>query len=118
MDSWRVDYYVSASGNNPVSDFLDNLDKQTQSKLLRIVSNIEEYGLLSVIPHVKKLTGSPFWEIRILGKSNARVVYVVPTKTKVLLLHGFIKKTEKTPLKEIEIAQNRYKKYLLTENST
>lgn len=104
MDKWEVIYYTSPSGGNPVSDFLDSLDKQTQSKLLRIVANIEEYGLLSVIPHIKKLSGTPLWEIRVLGKSNARVIYVVPTKTKVVLLHGFIKKSNKTPSKEINIA--------------
>ena len=70
MDKWKVIYFISSSGSNPVSDFLDSLDKQTQTKLLRVVGNIEEYGLLSVIPHIKKLSGTPFWEIRILGKSK------------------------------------------------
>ena len=104
MDKWEVVYYVSSSGDNPVSDFLDDLDKQTQSKLLRIVANIAEYGLLSVVPHIKKLSDTPLWEIRVLGKSNARIIYVVPTQTKVILLHGFIKKSNKTPSKEINIA--------------
>ncbi len=109
MDKWKVVYYISASGDNPVSKFLDTLDKQTQTKLLRIVANIEEYGLLSVIPHIKKLTGTPLWEIRILGKHNARIIYVVPTHKSVLLLHGFMKKTDKTPSKEINIALERFK---------
>ena len=113
MDKWEVIYYISPSGNNPVSDFLDGLDEQTQTKLLRVVANIEEYGLLSVIPHIKKLTGTPLWEIRVLGKSNARIIYIVPTQNRILLLHGFIKKTNKTPSKEIEIANSRYKQYLL-----
>lgn len=109
MDKWNVTYYISSSGNNPVSDFLDSLDKQTQSKLLRIVANIQEYGLLSVIPHIKKLSGTPLWEIRVLGKSHARIIYVVPTQTKVILLHGFIKKSNKIPSKEINIALMRFK---------
>ncbi len=109
MDKWRVTYYISSSGVNPVSDFLDSLDRQTQSKLLRIIVNIEEYGLLSVIPHVKKLSGTPLWEIRILGKVNARIIYVVPTQTRVVLLHGFVKKSNKTPSKEIDIALTRFR---------
>lgn len=112
MDKWKVIYYISPSGSNPVSDFLDSLDQQTQSKLLRVVTNIEEYGLLTVIPHIKKLSGTPFWEIRVLGKSNARIIYAVPTRARVLLLHGFLKKTDKTPLKELEIANDRYKQYV------
>ena len=113
MDKWKVVYYISSSGDNPVSDFLDSVDQQTQTKLLRVVTNIEAYGLLSVIPHIKKLSGTPLWEIRVLGKSNARIIYVVPTKTRVLLLHGFIKKSNKTPAKEIKISFKRYKEYLL-----
>lgn len=113
MDKWKVDYYISPTGDNPVSDFLDSIDKQTQSKLLRVIANIEEYGLLSVIPHIKKLAGTPLWEIRILGKSNVRVIYIVQTRTSILLLHGFIKKAMKTPSKELEIASARYKQYLL-----
>lgn len=109
MDKWKVIYYTSPSGDNPVSDFLDGLDKQTQSKLLRIVANIQEYGLLSIIPHIRKLSDTPLWEIRVLGKSNARIIYVVPTQTKVILLHGFIKKSNKTPSKEINIALMRFK---------
>lgn len=109
MDKWKVVYYVSSSGSNPISDFLDSLDKQTQSKLLRIVANIEEYGLLSVVPHIKKLSGTPLWEIRVLGKVNARIIYVVPAQTRVVLLHGFIKKSNKTPSKEINIALTRFR---------
>ena len=109
---WKITYYTSSSGDNPVSNFLDTLEANSQSKILRILHNIQEYGINSAIPHIKKLSGTPFWEIRILGKSNARIIYVVPTKDSILLLHGFIKKTDKTPAKELEIANNRYKLYL------
>lgn len=110
---WKIAYYTSRSGDNPVSDFLDTLEKSSQSKVLRILHNIQEYGLDSVIPHTKKLSGTPFWEIRILGHDSIRVIYVVPTKFQVLVLHGFKKKTQKTPLKEIETVSRRYQEYTL-----
>lgn len=112
MDRWQIIYYTSPLGDNPISDFLDSLSQQAQSKLLRIFNYIEEYGLQSVIRHVKKLSGTPFWEIRILGRDNVRAVYVIPTALHVLVLHGFTKKSEKTPLKELEIASKRYQQYL------
>lgn len=112
MNGWKVTYYLTKNGDNPVSDFLDTLQAQPQSKLLRIFSNIEEYGLQSVIPHIKKLSGTPFWEIRLLGQDNIRVIYVVPTQLQVLALHGFVKKSQKTPTKELKIASNRYHEYL------
>ena len=114
MDTgWKIIYYTSPSGDNPVSDFLDTLEQNSQSKILRILHNIQEYGLDSVIPHIKKLTGTPFWEIRILGRNSIRVIYVVPEKFQVLVLHGFKKKTQKTPLKELETASRRYNEYVL-----
>lgn len=114
MDSgWKVTYYISPSGDNSVSDFLDTLEQNSQSKILRVLHNIQEYGLDSVIPHIKKLSGTRFWEIRILGHNSIRVIYVVPAKFQILVLHGFKKKTQKTPLKELEIASKRYHEYIL-----
>jgi len=104
----RVYYYITPRGGNPVKDFLDSLSFKQQAKILRIFQYIKIYGLHSVLPHVKKLLGTPFWEIRILGKDNLRVIYVVPKKSEVLVLHGFIKKTKKTPQKEIKTAILRW----------
>ena len=108
----KIIYYTTLRGENPVSDFLDSLSSNQQSKLLRVVVYIETYGLLSILPHVKKLVGTPFWEIRILGKDNLRVIYVSIQNNHVLLLHGFIKKKQKTPLREIQIAFERYRDWL------
>lgn len=108
-EGWQVIYYIDAQGKNPVSEFLDTLSDNQQSKILRILNNIKDYGLTSIIPHVKKLSGTPLWEIRILGGDNIRVFYVVPNRLRVVVLHGFIKKKQKTPIKEIEIALNRFK---------
>ena len=108
MDKWRVVYYNSSSGDNPVQDFLDqhpNID----AKATRVLFNIREYGLNSVIPHLKKLSGTPLWEIRILGQDSARILYITRKGKQILVLHAFIKKTNKTPSKEIKIALDRLK---------
>lgn len=103
MDTWKV-LYFKASNKNPVRLFLDTLSEKQQGKLIRIFSNIEEYGLSTAIPHIKKLSGYPLWEIRVLGKDNIRVIYAVPLSHSILLLHGFTKKTKKTSPKDIEIS--------------
>lgn len=108
---WTIVYYVSPSGDNPVSDFLDSLSENQQTKVLRILSYIKDYGLSSVIPHTKKLTGTPLWEIRILGKDNIRILYGIPLSHAVLVLHGFVKKSQKTPTKEIKTAVFRYEQW-------
>lgn len=104
----RVEYFISPRLENPVKDFLNSLTQKQKAKILRIIQNIEVYGLNSVIPHLKKLSGTPFWEIRILGKDNIRVIYIVPNKVSITLLHGFEKKTQKTSSKDLSIATKRY----------
>lgn len=115
MDRWKVTYFVSASGTNPVKDFLD-VNLKAKVKALRIFSNIEEYGLTSVIHHIKKLTGTPLWEIRILGEDSTRILYVTRSGKQILLLHAFVKKSDKTPLRDLSIALNRLREVdILTE---
>lgn len=109
MAPTNVIYYLSPSGANPFAKFLDSLNKKQQAKILRLIIQIEEYGLISIIPHVKKLSGTPLWEIRILGKDNIRTIYIAPDLKTVIILHGFIKKTQKTPSKELSIALKRYR---------
>lgn len=107
----KIIYYTTSSGENAVRSFMESLQKQDKAKIFRIIQTIEQYGITSILPHVKKLTGSPLWEIRVLGKSNIRIIYVVITEKAVLLLHGFLKKTQRTQAKEIEVASIRFKDY-------
>lgn len=107
----EVYYYTSPKGGNPFKDFLDSLSQKQQAKILRIFQIIEEYGLNLTLPYIRKLSGTPLWEIRVLGKDNFRVIYVVPKKGIVLVLHGFVKKTRKTPRKEIKTALLRWKEW-------
>lgn len=107
----EVIYYISQSGENPVKEFLESLQKNQKAKIFRIFGNIEQYGLIGLLPHVKKLSGTPLWEIRILGKDNIRVLYAAVKKDKVLILDGFVKKSQKTPIKEIDTAISRLKNW-------
>lgn len=107
MNKYKTVFYQSPSGESPVKDFLLTLTDIQQEKLIRILKYIEEYGLESVARHVRKLQGSLLWEIRILGKDNIRVLYIIPTLQIVLLLHGFIKKSQKTPIQDILTGEKR-----------
>lgn len=108
---WQVIYYISASGEIPVRDFLDTAGPKLKAKALRILLHIEEYGLQAAIGHIKKLIGTPLWEIRILGVDSARILYVTQVGKRILLLHAFYKKTQKTPQKEIAIAVRRLREH-------
>lgn len=100
--------YYSDSKHQYISDFLDSLGYKQQSKIIRVINTIEEYGLSSANPHLRKIIYTPLWEIRILGEDNIRIIYAIISNNSIILLHAFIKKDRKTPVKEINIALKRY----------
>lgn len=106
MNKCEINYFISRTGENPIRDFLDKHPK-VKVKTFYIFLNIEKYGLISAIPHIKKLKNTPLWEIKIVGKESTRILYFSESQNSILLLHAFIKKTQKTPIKEITIALKR-----------
>ena len=113
----QILYFISSSGQNPVKDFIDSLEKPSQAKILRLFQTISLYGLPTVLPHIKKLTGTPLYELRILCKDNIRFIYFAPIKERIVILHGFTKTTNKTPLRELNTALKRFQEYHLTLTS-
>lgn len=108
----KVIYYTTITEESPFKDFLDSLTFKQQKKITRVINYIESYGLTFAIPHVKKLTGTPLWEIRVLGQDNIRVFYATLLSDSILLVRGFIKKTQQTPSKEINIALNHLSEWI------
>jgi phage-related protein len=104
--SWNIEYY-SSNSNNPIEDFIRNLNYKTKAKVAYSFDLLEEFGLNLRMPHVKKLSGTPLWELRIIGKASIRFFYIAKSGKKFLILHGFIKRLQKTPKKEIRIALAR-----------
>ena len=106
-----ISYFI-INNQNPVKDFIDSLPTQNKTKIFRLFQTIEEYGLNSVLPHIKKLSNTSLYELRILGKDSIRIIYLTPNKQNIVILHGFIKKTQKTPQKELNTALKRYQQYI------
>ncbi len=107
----QIVYYTSSAGDIPVRDFLDAAAPSLKTKAFRIFMHAEEYGIQGIVPYVKKLSGTPLWEIRILGGESVRILFVTQVGRSVLLLHAFYKKTQKIPQKEITVALGRLKEY-------
>ena len=74
---------------------------------------IEEFSLDRVRePHVKHLQG-PLWEMRMKGKDGiSRAIYITATGQRVVVVRVFVKKTQKTPKREIDLALKRAKEVL------
>lgn len=111
MIRWAIDYYSSPSGGEPVQDFIDSLQEKTKTRVYNSLELLSEFGLILRMPHVKKLTGTSLWELRILGEASLRFFYIAKTGQSFLILHGFTKRKQQTPKKEIETAIRRLKEY-------
>ena len=94
--------------NETVDAELASLPADMRARLARIAELIEAVGLPSVRePHVRHMRG-PIWEIRLKGKAGiARALYITAREQRVIILRAFVKKTEKTPSGEIELALQR-----------
>lgn len=111
-EKWKILLYRTIQGDSPVKEFIDSLELKAQSKVFDALNLLESFGIRLGSPHVKKLTGTPFWELRILGADSIRVLYIAITGKTFLILHGFKKKKDKTPPREIAIAQGRLKEHI------
>jgi phage-related protein len=91
-----------------VGEELEALPPDMQARFRRIVELIQGYGLERVHePHVKHLEGA-LWEMRMKGKDGiSRAVYVTVRGRRVVVVRVFVKKTLKTPRRELEIALQR-----------
>jgi phage-related protein len=91
-----------------VREELEALPPDMQARFRRLVELIQGYGLERVHePHIKHLEG-PLWEMRMKGRDGiSRAVYVTAKGRRVVVVRVFVKKTQKTPRREIEIALER-----------
>lgn len=96
--------------NEAVDRELDELPPDLRARFVRITRLIEDLGLPRVgSPHVRHVKES-VWEIRIRSKTGiARALYVTTNPQRVVVLRVFVKKTEKIPVRELNVAQERAK---------
>jgi phage-related protein len=89
---------------------LDALPVDMRARFERIVNLIRAHGLEKVRePYVKHLENK-LWEMRLKGRDGiARSIYVTASGKRVVVLRTFVKKTEKTPKQELELARQRAK---------
>ena len=101
--AWMVEFL-----DEDVLAALSVLPYDIRASFERIVHLIEAHGLERMRePYVKHLEG-PMWEMRMRGRDGiARAAYVTATGRRVVVVHVFAKKTQKTPRREIETALRR-----------
>lgn len=99
---WTIAYYSLR-----VQEEIYNLPTGIGIRYLRMADMLMEFGPNLGMPHTKAM-GDGLFELRVKGKEGiARVFYCTVIGQRIVMLHSFVKKTEKTPHRELEIARRR-----------
>ncbi len=93
--------------NSDIEKYLLSLDSSTISNTIRIIELLEKYEYKLGMPYTKQIQKN-LYELRIQGRQNIRLFYCFH-QNKIVFVHAFIKKTNKTPSKEINTAIKRIK---------
>ena len=95
--------------NEQVQEDIMNLPDTLQARYIGLTSRMIEHGPNLGLPHTDSF-GSGIFELRLKGVEGiARVFFCMMVEKKIVMLHSFIKKTQKTPDKELKIAKSRMK---------
>jgi len=112
---WTVVFYTNEQGNEPVREFLNGLDLKTKARFDWSIEQLQMRNIRAREPLVRQLEGR-LWELREESTTNIyRLIYFFFTGRRIIFLHGFQKKTQRTPRREIEIARRRMNDYLTQE---
>ena len=100
-----VEFYELADGTELVRDFLDSLEPKLKAKMFREIDLLMANGPDLRMPHSRSVEDGIF-ELRAKqGTDISRVLYFFFFGKKAVLTNGFIKKSQKTPKKELELAK-------------
>lgn len=109
---WLLVFYVDQQGNEPVKEFLAGLDLKTQTRFDWSIEQLRVRNVTAKEPLVRHLENR-IWELREESNINIyRILYFFFTGRQIVLLHGFQKKTQKTPRSEIDTAIRRMKDFV------
>ncbi|MFC1589739.1 type II toxin-antitoxin system RelE/ParE family toxin [Pseudomonadota bacterium] len=108
-----IQFYRSESGDCPVEAFLDSLSGKQAQKVAWVLQLIEEMDIIPTQYFKKLVNTDDLWEVRVQAGNNIfRLLGFIEGDEIIILNHAFQKKTQKTPKKEIQIAESRKKNYL------
>jgi phage-related protein len=114
---FEVEFYEDRNGNEPIKDLIVDLqvkgrtsknDRIRSEKILTYIRVLQEYGTRAGEPYVKHIEDD-IWELRPL---DDRIFFFYFRDNAFVLLHHFLKKTKKTPRREIEQAKRNLTDYL------
>lgn len=114
---FRIKYYKDSSGKSPIGEFLLELKRSNNPLAEQTLKGLEKLRNRNYHKEpLSKYLESGLWELRIrAGTDILRIVYSFSKGRIIILLHIFIKKQQKTPGRELEIARKRLKEIKMEE---
>lgn len=111
--SYQLYFYKTSSGKEIITEFIDSFPNKTVDKIRSDIKLLKQYGLsLLSTSKIKRIVGpNNLYELRIKTFVQIRLLFVFVTPDIFLIVHGFVKKTNKTPVKEINLALGRIKEF-------
>jgi phage-related protein len=104
QSKWTVEFYKKANGRCPTEEFLDSLENEEKVFIRRAIQRLEEYGYALKRPHAAPLRDHIFELRKRTHQGNIRLLYFFFDSEKIIITHGFKKKSGKVPDNEIDKA--------------
>ena len=114
---YHIDFYKDRAGNEPIVEYIRKLNERAltskehrirHKKIVEYLEVLSKHGTRAGVPYVKHIDGD-IWELR---PTNDRVFFFYWKAETYVMLHHFIKKTQKTPPREIEQAKRNLTDFL------
>lgn len=109
---FEIIFYETELGRCPIVEFLETLDSKLLAKTLRTIDLLEEFGNKLRVPYTKALEDGILELRTIHGTNITRILFFYDRGNKIVLTHGFVKKSQGTPRSEIELAKKYRNDYL------
>lgn len=111
MDNFEIVAYEKKNGEVPVEEFINSTSPKMQLKIYSTLALLQEKGNMLREPYSKYLEDG-IYELRCkFGSNISRVFYFFYYDRQIVITNGFIKKTQKTPRKQLQIAKARRKDF-------
>ena len=113
---YEVIFYQDIKGNEPIREYIYQLSQQNGKdariklkKIIEYIGQLKTYGLSAGKPAIDHITGTDLYELR---PTSDRIFFAYWRDNTFVLLHHFVKKTQKTPQREIAQAQRNLQDFL------
>lgn len=111
---WTIEFFTTENGTSPVLEFIEALPIVEQSKIKKYFDWLLLLGTTINYPKASLLRGhEPLWELRPIPN---RIIYFAYSGKRFVILHGFRKTSNKTPLDDLRVAKKRYREFLERES--